>query len=273
MTLTVTLRDLVHGTGSPDLRLLRATNPFEAPDIRVNDTEMPGSHGAVAGVDLHGMRRVPLTVQLRAATWEDALARMPDVVAAWAPGSADVELRWTDDTGDYLLFGRPRQAAPDMSNAGAGLINFDCRFAATDPFIYSAAEKLGGTLAPSPPVGFGLPLTFPLEFGDPGVGGSMQITNEGTAPAPWRALVVGPCSEPRLVGPDGAITFGGDLGAGELLELDSRARTVLLGGVSSRYALLTEFSWFSLPPGTSEVQFATADGQGGVFFAWRDTWW
>lgn len=274
MTLTVTLRDLVHGTGSPDLRILRPSNLWTAPDLRSNDTEVPGSHGVVAGHDLYGARRVPLAVQLRAADWASAHQRIPDVVAAWAPTSEDIELAWTDDTGDYVMFGRPRQAAPNMELAGAGIVNFDCRFLATDPFIYSAVEHTAGTLAPSPASGFVFPAVFPIVFGPAGVGGTMQINNAGTAPSSrWRAAFVGPTSEPRISMGGRGLTYGGDLAAGQLLIVEGRARTALLQGTSTVHASLTERNWFALDPGVNELQFSTADNSGAVFFAHRDAWW
>ena len=229
MTLSVTLRGLVHGDGSPDLSVLRASNLWIAPDLRSNDTDIPGSHGTAAGTDLYGARRVPLTVQLRAPEWADGMSavhqRMSDVIAAWAPGSEDVELQWADDTGDYVLFGRPRQAAPNMELAGAGIVNFDCRFMATDPFIYSGAEQLAGTIAPTPSAGLVFPLVFPLVFGPPGSGGTMQVHNAGTAPSSrWIAAVGGPCSEPRLSVGGRGVTWGGDLAAGQILHIDGRGR-------------------------------------------------
>jgi len=277
MTLTVTLRDLVHGDGSPDLRILRSSNLWMAPDLRSNDTEMPGSHGVAAGTDLYGARRVPLTIQLQVGEWDGWAAvhqRMPDVIAAWAPTSEDVELRWTDDTGDYVMFGRPRQAAPNMELAAAGVVNFDCRFLATDPFIYSATEHVAGTAAPTPSAGFTFPLVFPIVFGPAGTSGAMQIDNSGTAPSSrWRAAFVGPASEPRISVAGRGVTYGGDLAAGQILIVEGRSRTALLQGTSTVHASLTERNWFSLPPGVSEVQFSTADNSGAVFFTHRDAWW
>lgn len=273
MTLTVTLRGLTHGTGT-NLHILRPSNLWVAPDLRVNDTEIPGSHGAVAGHDLYGPRRVPLTILLDTDGWREALEQKRAVEAAWAPSSEDLELRFSDGTGDYVMFGRPRQAAPDMTQAGAGKITFECRFFATDPFIYSATEYLAGTLAPTPPSGFTFPLVFDLVFGTPGTGGRMRIENAGNAPsARWRAAIIGPCSEPRIsVGGQG-VTYSQQLAAGELLELDGRARTALLQGSATVHVALSERRWFALDPGETEIQFSTADNQGALFFSWRDAWW
>lgn len=274
MTVTLTLRGYEHSDTANGIRVLRPSNLWEAPDLRTNDTDMPGSHGAVAGVDLRGIRRVPITAQLRRDTAAEALAAMHDVVAAWAPGAEDVELTWTDATGDYVMFGRPRQAKPLMANVGAGIIGFECRFAATDPFIYSAVEHSGGTVAPTPPDGFVFPIVFPIVFGPAGVGGNLQINNAGTAPsARWRAVFAGPCSEPRISIAGLGLTYGGDLAAGQLLTIDGRARTVLLQGTSTVHTTMAERNWFALPPGDTEVQFSTADNQGALLFAHRDAWW
>jgi len=273
VTLNVTLRGLTHGTGT-DLKIKRASNLWAAPDLRSNDTDLPSSHGVMAGADLYGGRRVMLTVQRQGFDWDAALAGMPEVVAAWAPGSEDVQLDWSDDSGDYVLFGRPRQAAPDVSEAGAGIVRYECRFLAVDPFIYSQAEHVTGTGAPSPPDGLVFPLVFPLVFGIPGVGGTMQIHNAGTAPSSrWQAAIGGPCSEPRVSIGGRGVTYGGDLAAGQILVLDGRGRTALLQGVSTVHVALSERNWFALDPGATEVQFSTADNQGGMFFAHRDSWW
>src|SRR5690606_35643429 len=130
MTLTVTLRGLTHGSGS-NLRILRPSKLWVAPDLRVHDTESPGSHGAVAGHDLCGAGRVSLAVMLGTDGWREALEQKRAVEAAWAPSFEDLELQFSDGTGDYVMFGRPRQAAQDMPLAAAGKVTFECRFFAT----------------------------------------------------------------------------------------------------------------------------------------------
>lgn len=267
-----TLRGFTIGPGGA-ASLLTGSNLWDAPQLRTNDSDMPSSHGSLAGADRLGARLVTVAAQIVEATKAAALARWLELAAAWAPSDVDLELAYTDDSGDYLLVGRPRQARPFMANLAAGIIEAECRFAATNPFILSAAEHTADTSAPTPAVGRTYPRLYSWHYGPPGTGGSMSATNAGTAPAGWRASIVGPCSEPRLVGPDGTVAYGGSLAAGETLELDSRARSVLLQGTASRFALLTDFRWWTLPPGTSEVQFSTADNGGHVFLSWRDTWW
>lgn len=247
--------------------------PLAAFEVRSDDIDLPGSHGTLAGRDLAGGRRVPISLVILGDSKAHALELLRTLQAAWRPRDADVDLLWREAGAQYLLRGRPRLVDPDLALLAQAVIRVTLRFQATDPFIYSPTEHLTGAIAPTPSVGRTYPRTYPWRYGARGAGGNMNVANNGTAPAPWRAVVGGPCSEPRLISPDGAIAYGGQLLDGETLLIDSRDRSVLLQGTASRYALLTEFRWFDLPPGETEVLFSTADGQGGVFLSWRDTWW
>lgn len=66
-----------------------------------------------------------------------------------------------------------------------------------------------------------------------------------------------------------------NLPAGQWLDIDTRARTVLLNGdpAASRRGQAVG-DWPLLQPGTSTLRFAAAEESSGTVTArWRDGWW
>lgn len=271
----VEVRGRVYGPGTG--WRVAGLDDWSSRKVRSNDQPRAGSHGAFLGGDLvdAAVRALRLNAgNGNIVTTPTELAELrDDLLAAWAPEQQDIPIVWQVGGKKRLRWGRTRNIDVIENDLTVGYIEAVCEWVDGDGFSYSASEKIAGTSAPTPAVGRTYPRLYAWTYGPAGTGGSMQVVNEGTAPAPWKATIAGPCSEPRLVTDSGLIVYGADLQAGETLVLDSRDRSVLLQGTASRYALLDEFRWFDLPPGTSEVRFSTADSQGGVFLSWRDTWW
>lgn len=108
------------------------------------------------------------------------------------------------------------------------------------------------------------------------------VTNAGNADAYPVVRLFGPCTEPVLTSDtqDRSLTFVGlTLTAGEYLEIDTRAKTILLTGdpTASRYSKL-DFpgsTWFTLAPGDNDFRFHPATFTEAVTvaqFLFRDAW-
>lgn len=158
------------------------------------------------------------------------------------------------------------------------------RFECSDPRHYDIETNTEIATLPAPGGGLDFPLVFPLNFGA-GTTSSVQLTNSGDAPAHWTASITGPVINPRieavsdLGGEICVLRFNGlSLSLGETLELNSRDRSVLLGGQSRRSFLTSDSRWFTIPeyPDSLTVNYTSDDPTATAStctFTWSDATW
>jgi hypothetical protein len=167
-------------------------------------------------------------------------------------------------------------AETKVADRKAHAFDFSIQLTAPDPLRYGGEPRRRSCGLSAPGGGLGFPLRFPLDFGPGSSGGRLALENAGTAPTwpTWR--IAGPCRDPVVVdtGTGDQLAFALELRAGERLDVDADARTVLLQGAASRRsALLPESRWFPLPPGTTRVVFRAVEFTGATLTAqWRDAW-
>ena len=149
------------------------------------------------------------------------------------------------------------------------------RFDATSPYILDDTETIVvSSLLTAGSSGLTWPLTWPLNWGTVETA-SFTVTNSGTQPAEFCATIPGPVTNPKLVhvGSGSELEFGITLSAGEFLEVDTDARTVLLNGTASRYSTITAGStWFHLDPGSNELSYRADSGTSNLTITFRSTW-
>lgn len=102
--------------------------------------------------------------------------------------------------------------------------------------------------------------TYDLSYPDSEVVGTATITIGGTLNVPPVIILRGPAVDPRIekVGTDERLIFEDlELGPDDYLEIDVRARTVLLNGEESRYGNLDfeASTWWTLPPGDTTFRY------------------
>lgn len=145
--------------------------------------------------------------------------------------------------------------------------------AGASTFVSSATGEtwtLNGTAAFRPPFSLGA-----------SSGGGLSVTNQGNRAAPWTARLDGPLTYPEIThtqtGKRLYLSFdangGVDLAAGQTLILDSKTRSVLLGGTADQRSKLTiDSEWWDLPPGQNDFTFRADDGTGTLTVTARDAW-
>ncbi len=121
-----------------------------------------------------------------------------------------------------------------------------------DPVEIGLPQYEGGVDLPT-----SLPASLPVRIS----GGAGEAANTGDMDAPWIAHIAGPVGNPVIeaVDLDRRMAINIDLGVGETLDLDSRARTVVLNGAASRAGLITRgSSWFDLPAeSTTTIRYSS----------------
>jgi hypothetical protein len=201
-----------------------------------------------------------------------------ELTAAFAPSHVDLPLTFTLGADSYVLYGRPRLVEPLAETAFRGWALCRAAFRALDPTIYSAALHEVILFLPQETGGLTVPFTVPFVIDALVTSGTTTLVNAGTAPAGLLLRIDGPVQEPRvtLLDPGGdshTLRYLDDLGSGDYLEIDTKARTATTnGGVSRRGRVVGD--WFLLEPGTSEISFASPvyDAAAQLSVQWRDAY-
>ncbi|MFG1847772.1 phage distal tail protein [Micromonospora carbonacea] len=276
------LRDLVIGEGT-QFKVQSGTNPFTNQVRADQGGDRAWAHGSWSGVEWQAERVVPITVLIDVGAFDvgAAIEARHVLASAFRSSHVDLPLTWKLGGREYLLWGRPRMAEPDLGLVGVGKMFVRCAFVGLDPMIYSAAEYTAGPLGlPTWAGGLTVPLTVPFSIGASQTSGQVDLTNDGTAEVGLLLRVDGPVNQPRISLTDpggGTTTLRVDLVVpdGQWLDIDTQARTVFLNSdpsASRRGQAVGEFPL--LQPGTSTLRFAAAEESSGTVTArWRDGWW
>lgn len=256
---------------------------WSSTEIRTTDQPRSNANGSTPGRDLLGKHATILIVNVLADSEEaagDAIDQWK-AATAYAPYTlATVRLRALGRTRRRV--GRFRKSDANAALARKGfVVACSTLFEALDGRTYGDTLNTATTTRVSPGSGFVAPFTPPFTLGA-STPGTATITNAGKASAPWTARLDGPLdgiviehlqSGRRL---DLSLTANGGvtLGAGDFLELDSDARSVLFNGAADRRNVLTiDSSWWELDPGDNSFVLNANTGSGTLTVNARDVFY
>ncbi|MGH3679083.1 MAG: phage distal tail protein [Natronosporangium sp.] len=276
----VQIRDLVMGVGTR-WRMMNDFNPFALQVRAAGAGERAWGHGSWSGAEWAAERVVPMRVliidegQPDTAGW---MAARHKLAAAFRPVGdvvENVELRFALGGAEHVMFGRPRMTEASTIHIAHGHGFADCAFVALDPLIYSGEEASAAMGLPSFTGGLTVPVTVPITVNATQVGGFADLANLGTADTGLALRIDGPAEQPLVLLVTGGVTktlrFNTDLAAGQWLDVDTAARTVLLNGVTSlRGKVSGDFPL--LPGGAHRVEFR-GSGTGTLTVRHRSAWW
>lgn len=178
----------------------------------------------------------------------------------------------------YVNCVRTRLQLPTDFDYHLGKAIWRAEFVAGDPRIYSDTvfnQDIFPDVADSSGVDFDI--DFDFSYGG-GASGEVAITNAGSFPSPPVVRIVGPASNPKVTNLTSGelLQLNMNINTGEFVDIDTLAKTVMLGGTASRYAALDSSSrWWQLAPGQSTIRFDANGYSPGVTKAtvtWRSTW-
>jgi len=252
---------------------LQRLGGLDTPPIITADQQRALDQGEFAGLDLSGGRDIPIDLVVRTDGTSLDHARRALGAVMTPQGATEAPLWLQLPSGTFACMARPKKySGPpvDVSSlvGGGGVANILMH--ATDPRWYSAPSKTQTVGLPAPLGGLGFPVTFPASFGGGGVGGILQVYNNGLFEMRPVLIFTGPCTNPSATNLSiaGAPTIGFtiSLAAGDTLVVgtDFQSAVYTVAGStagSSRRNLLTPTStWFNLPPGLNQIEFNTTDG-------------
>jgi hypothetical protein len=147
---------------------------------------------------------------------------------------------------------------------------------APDPTLYGSILQSGTTGVFAASGGHAYPRAFPDAYGNPGTAGTVTVTNNGdTTTYPIITLTAGSGQlvNPTITIPGGAaLIFNMTMNAGDVMVVDTGARTVLLNGGARTWPLTS--GTLGCPAGSTRLLFtATAAAAGASMSAtWRDAY-
>lgn len=242
--------------------LTKLTGWDEPAEARTTITERPGADGSVDGPSWAGPRTVTVTGFVKVETPSQLLdARQR--LAALAGGLTELEVV---AAGQVRTARVRRTGRPAFEAMGPAAMRFQLQFTAPDHRKYGPVVVHTAALPQDAANGldFGAGLDFGgdgLDFGELPSAGAVIVRNPGTAPSdPVIRLVAGSTG---LVGPvevealGRRLVYAGSLAAGQVVELDAAAKSVLLDGYANRRDQLATAQWWQVPP-RSEVSVSWA---------------
>lgn len=224
---------------------------WDSADVRTQYSERQADHGAWAGPAYLAARAITLTGRIIAPDLPTLDSAIDQLSAAAA--LSDTLLTVTETV--------PKQCT--VRRSGRLLLKWDTdRIAsysvlltAADPRRYDTVLQSQSTALPSTSGGLTLPITLPITITATTVSGTITLTNAGTIATRPVLTITGPVTSPVIVAtrPDGSTTqlsYSDTLGSGDVLVIDSGARTVVLNGSVSRRLYLSG-TWPEIPPQSS----------------------
>jgi hypothetical protein len=246
----VRLENLLMGPGTA-YELAESFVPNKFPQLDSTDTKAPLTDGMIGGLELMGSRRIPVPIMILCTNKTDAYQALRDLGYAWRPRTTNVPLYWRDDISEWFVLGRPRLADPNTEQIHDGYVEIDARFEALDPRIYENVLTLAS--------------------GD--VDDVLDITSNGTLPAPWTATITGDgLANPVLTHSSGKqIRIAGTLLSTQTLTLEVTQNAYGIYRIDGvPYGVLPGSEWFLFDPGYQTITLTADSGTGTLDVETRD---
>ncbi len=250
------------------------------PGMRVSDSDRPQDYGTFLGPDLLEARYIRLTVTVRGNTPEQTVANADVLLREWYVDSrVDTDITKPlsvklPGQGARRLIGRPRRTTLDPNRIIGTRAEAILEYHASDPRWYSDDEHTSALALAAATTGRSYNKGFNYGYGA-GASGIASVVNAGTIGTLPVVRFTGPVTNPYIENITTAKTLGltYTLGAGEFIDVDFGAATVLLAGTASRYYAKTG-SFFELIPGVNEIRFGAGayDAASSASITWRDAW-
>ncbi|MET9914574.1 hypothetical protein ABZZ74_49160 [Streptomyces sp. NPDC006476] len=260
--------DLLIGPGTP-YRWKAITGWEELPTLDSGSVARADAHGSIPGRLLAQARTIGLDGLMVRAPRESIGAAVAALNRATVPVEAEVPfVAWLDERGPLLAYARAvRRALPAGLGYRLGVITDGAiQWEASDPRRYELTERSVSATLPMSEPGIDWPLTWPLDFGQPGSTGALTAENTGDADTHPVIEFRGPVDRPSLtcLATGDLLEYDLTLSAEDVLTIDTLAGTVTLNGTASRLYTATARSvpeqTFTLPPGTTNLIFRAAPG-------------
>jgi Concanavalin A-like lectin/glucanases superfamily len=244
---TALVRPLPLGAGSyngvswgpgQQIQIVKHEGLDETAPVRNTDQDRGGQDGQWSGRDLYGPRTVTITFAVLGRDNQDLRALLAVIERAWREDSVDRPMRVFN--GERTLTARIRHRAFDQPLGGRDKTStVVVQWYAKDPYYYESEQTV--ILRPNVPV---------------------LLLNPGDVSAPIHIRLVGPAAAPSFSNDTlpAQLWLNVTLDTGEVLDIDSDLRSILLNGVPSSPAKDPRSLWWDLFVGVNQVRYTSASG-------------
>lgn len=225
---------------------------WSSPGLRTQLQPREADHGVWWSPTYLDARPITITGMISAPTTAARDAAIEQLIAAVS--LTDTLLTVADSVPKQALVRRSGELLVQL--LGLYGATYSALVTAADPRRYSTVLQSQSTGLPAVTGGLTLPLTLPVTITATVGSGTITLVNQGSFPTRPTLTITGPCAGGFTIGasrPDGVgtlQTYSNDLGVGDVLVLDSDARTAILNGQVSRRRYLSG-TWPEIPAHSS----------------------
>lgn len=248
---------------------------WDSAEVRTQMTQREADHGAWQGPVYLGERVITIAGTLAAPDAPSLDTAIEQLLAAVSLTDTTLVVYETIPKQTTVR----RSGKPLVTRVTDRIATYSVLVTAGDPRRYATVQGSGSTGLPYTTGGLSFPAAPPLTLSAVTVAGEIDVLNEGTFPTRMVLSIAGPVTQPQITTlyPDGStdlLSYSDTLGAGDVLVIDTDARTAILNGVVSRRRYLSG-SWPEIPAGGSAaVQFRAAAYSSTALLTatWRSAW-
>lgn len=256
----------------------------EKPEVRTQDTDLPGQDGIRMGRDYMGGTVLSISLGVEGDSPDQALDRVAELRKVWRgdparndPGAVQKLVYRRPGAPDRAVYGRPRRFTPaTMVNAAVGWVPLELDFQAVDDLFYTdVTQSITLTLPETDDEAIVPPFTPPATP-SPYVDVQGTVTNGGDAPA-WPVVTfTGPVTNPSFWYPGRGLELAvlADIPQGQTVTVDTRPWARSVTGAGAGQARGARMVDMALPVGQVDVAFSGHDltATAEMTFEWRDAW-
>lgn len=242
----------------------RGITGWGSPASTASPTQKPRGPGVWVGEAFLAARYPGLSGTMSAATPEAAVAARDALISAASIAGTDMVVH---ETGRDQRCVVRRQGEVTWDWVTETFVIWSVSLIAPDPRRFGS-EVTASTALPSTTGGLTVPLTVPFTIPAVTVTGQIALTNPGTINGPVTLRITGPVTGPIVthVASGRSLVFSSSitLGAGEWLDVDAEAMSVLANGQSSRNGWVTSRGWPLFEPGQNVYAFTAVSYSSGA---------
>lgn len=264
----ITINNLVIGGNSADYYLESPVEGLESAPIRTSQDNYSGTDGGVVTGQFYSPRLITVSGFILDTCEDHAAARV--ALQDALPIRTDLEMVIKDFVGNEYVT-TVRLLGINMAYENGRASRFKIDVVAGDPNLY-AGDEIDAIISRFTGGGFILPVIFPAVF-DAGSSPTV-VNNTGNTEVYPTFTITGSATNPQFTNTDTGETVQvmANLGGSDVLIINMKERTITLNGGSVLYLRTDASSWWSLPVGTSRIQYETDSGSdtGVAVMSWRN---
>ena len=232
-------------------------------------TQRTWADGTFANQPFYGGRVVTLTGYVRGTNTKNAADSWDMLKLALSLDDQDVVIDWRG----YRRLVRARQSSsPLVEFFDPRTLKFNIEVTSSSPWFYSAGgEQTKTALLPSSVGGMSFDYAFAdtvqeapssWVFPESYTSGSLNITNQGTAPLDYVIKIWGLATNPVITqeGTDYKLGLSTTVNSNEFVSFNSRTHDILLNGVTPSQGIISSREWFTLNAGVNTLHFSADSG-------------